>query len=150
MSKTESAFGFVALTLLVLSIFVNDTLDFVNGDTYFVIYYDHLLLISSLPFLFFFITVFCFRKWNKPLIPVLTSVHFIATTLLLIYGVYWLYSLENGSIREWHDYSVMGEIQQSPENSWLLSGWVLFLLLLGLTQGIFVLNIILALIKKRN
>jgi|SRR3954462_8545380 len=71
------------LTALLVSVFylsvANPTLDIAIHDTYLVICKEHVSIALSLPFLFFALIYFLFKKANKPLYKILGIVHYIMT-----------------------------------------------------------------------
>ena len=147
--KIVLTYAATALLILLTSLFTSGSLDIAMHDTYFVVAKIHIIIALGLLFMFFALVTWGIYYQSRRLSTVLNWLHYGLTILSLVVIVVLTNNLTSQTTT-YRDYSVYDEIEnyesQMSMNEWL----AIILVILILSQSLFLINIIRAFIVKRK
>lgn len=149
MPRIAVTYGITALIILLTSLFVSGSLDIAIHDTYFVIAKVHIIIAVALLFVLFTLTTWGINKISRRLSPTLNWLHYGLTTICVVIIIALTHKLTNQPAT-YSDYSALNEFEEY-ESSMAINEWLaITLVILILSQVLFLTNIIRAFIVKRE
>lgn len=149
MPKIVLTHGLTAVIILLTSLFISGSLDIALHDTYFVIAKAHIIIAISLLFVLFTLITWGINKISRRLSPTLNWLHYGLTTICLVIIILITNKLTSQPAT-YRDYSVLNEFEEY-ESSMAINEWLaIILVILILSQVLFLINIIRAFIVKRK
>lgn len=140
------------LTALVFSIFAfieeSEVLEVVLHEVSFVVSKNIVWLAPMFLFILFWGIALLFELSNKPMSGFLFGIHFLATLGAIIALLVMLE--EKTPLPNSTEYSVTGELQQPPDDSYLVQYGAITLYVLAAAQAIFIINILYTIFRKRK
>lgn len=147
MPRIVLTYGLTALIILLTSFFVSGSLDIAMHDTYFVIAKNHIIIAIALLFMLFTLTTWGINKISRRLSPTLNWLHYGLTTICLVIVIALTHKLTSQPTT-YRDYSALNEFKEY-ESSMTINEWLsIILVILILSQALFLINIISAFIVK--
>lgn len=149
MPRIVLTYGLTALIILLTSFFVSGSLDIAMHYTYFVIAKVHITIAIALLFVLFTLTSWGIYKIGRRLSSMLNWLHNGLTTICLVIIIVLTHKLTSQPAT-YRDYSVLNEFEEY-ESSMATNEWLaIILVILILSQVLFLINIIRAFIVKRK
>lgn len=149
MPRIELTYGLTALIILLTSFFISGTLDISMHNTYFVIAKVHITIAIALLFVLFTLISWGIYKIGRSLSSMLNWLHYGLTTICLIIIIALTHKLTSQPAT-YSDYSVFNEFEEYESNMAINEWLAIILVILILSQVLFLINIIRAFIVKRK
>ncbi len=149
MPRIELTYRLTALIILLTSFFISGTLDISMHNTYFVIAKVHITIAIAILYVLFSLISWGIYKIGRSLSSMLNWLHYGLTTICLIIIIALTHKLTSQPAT-YSDYSVFNEFEEYESNMAINEWLAIILVILILSQVLFLINIIRAFIVKRK